>query len=70
VDQLERSKGLSAERIASVRKALDGAEKAKGAKRSAALKGLASQLEREAQGSSDSAKVQKLASSVKDLAAS
>jgi hypothetical protein len=70
VDQLERSKGLSAERIASVRKALEGAEKAKGAKRSAALKGLASQLEREAQGSSDSAKVQKLASSVKDLAAS
>ncbi len=70
VDQLERSKGLPAERIASVRKALDGAEKAKGAKRSAALKGLASQLEGEAQGSSDSAKVRKLASSVKDLAAS
>jgi hypothetical protein len=69
VDQLERSKGLSPERIASVRKALDGAEKAKGAKRSAALKGLASQLEGEAQGSSDSAKVQKLAASVKDLAA-
>ncbi|HET7551836.1 MAG TPA: hypothetical protein VFK04_11135 [Gemmatimonadaceae bacterium] len=70
VDQLERSKGLSAERIASVREALDGAEKAKGAKRSAALKGLASQLEREASGSSDSAKVQKLAGAVKDLAAS
>jgi hypothetical protein len=70
VDQLERSKGLSAERIASVRKALDGAEKAKGAKRGAALKGLASQLEGEAQGSSDSAKVEKLASAVKDLAAS
>jgi hypothetical protein len=70
VDQLERSKGLSAERIASVRKALDGAEKAKGARRGAALKGLASQLEGEAQGSSDSAKVEKLASAVKDLAAS
>jgi hypothetical protein len=70
VDQLERSKGLSAERIASVRKALDGAEKAKGARRGAALKGLASQLEGEAQGSSDSAKVEKLASAVKELAAS
>jgi hypothetical protein len=70
VDQLERSKGLSAERIASVRKTLDNAEKAQGAKRSAALKGLASQLEREASGSSDSAKVEKLAGAVKDLAAS
>ncbi|HEY9428365.1 MAG TPA: hypothetical protein VIR34_14500 [Gemmatimonadaceae bacterium] len=70
VDQLERSKGLSAERIASVRKALDGAEKAQGAKRSAALKGLASQLEGEAGGSSDSAKVSKLAGAVKDLATS
>ena len=70
VDQLERSKGLEAGRIAAVRKALDGAEKAKGAKRSAALKGLASQLDGEAQGSSDAAKVQKLAGAVKDLAAS
>jgi hypothetical protein len=70
VDQLERSKGLSTERIASVRKALDSAESAKGAKRSAALKGLASQLEREANGSSDSAKVEKLAGAVKDLVAS
>jgi len=70
VDQLERSKGLQPERIASVRKALDGAEKSKGAKRSAALKGLASQLEGEASGSGDSAKVQKLASAVKELASS
>jgi hypothetical protein len=70
VDQLERSKGLSTERIASVRKALATAEKANGAKRSAALKGLASQLEGEANGSSDSAKVQKLAGALKDLAAS
>ncbi len=70
VDQLERSKGLSAERIATVRKALDGAEKAKGAKRNAALKGLASQLQGEARGSSDSARVEKLAGAVKELAAS
>ena len=70
VDQLERSKGLDAGRIATVRKALDSAEKAKGAKRSAALKGLASQLEGEANRSSDAAKVQKLAGAVKDLAAS
>ncbi len=70
VDQLERSKGLSGDRIAAVRETLDNAEKASGAKRSAALKGLASLLEGEARGSSDSARVEKLAGAVKDLAAS
>lgn len=70
VDQLERSHGLSSERIDAVRKTLDGAEKASGAKRSAALKGLASLLDGEARNSSDAAKVGKLASAVKELAAS
>src|SRR5690606_13874516 len=56
--------------IASVRKALDDAEKAEGARRSAALNGLASQLDNEAEGSSDAAKVWMLADAVRDLASS
>jgi hypothetical protein len=67
-DQLERSNGLSANRIADVRKALDGAEHASGSARSSALTQLASQLDGEASRSSDAAKVQKLASAVRDLA--
>ncbi|HEX6965500.1 MAG TPA: hypothetical protein VF166_06850 [Gemmatimonadaceae bacterium] len=67
-DQLERSNGLSASRIAEVRKALDGAEHASGSARSSALTQLASQLDGEASGSSDAAKVQKLASAVRELA--
>lgn len=70
VDQLERSNGLAADRISAVRKTLASAEKAKGAKRSTALEGLASQLEGEANRSSDAAKVHTLAGAVKELAAS
>ena len=70
VDQLERSKGLAADRIAAVRETLATAEKATGSQRSEALQGLASQLEGEASGSSDAARVQLLAGAVKKLAAS
>ncbi len=68
VDQLERSKGLGAARIAAVRQALAGAEKASGAGRRAALTRLAGELEGEAAGSSDAAKVRTLAGAVSDLA--
>jgi LVIVD repeat len=68
VDQLERSKGLSAARIAAVRTALAGAERASGSARKTALTTLATELDREAAGSSDAAKVRMLASSVRDLA--
>jgi len=68
VDQLERSGGLSAARIAAVRQALSGAEGAQGAARGTALTSLASQLDGEAAGSSDGAKVQMLAGAVRDLA--
>ncbi len=68
VDQLERSKGLSTSRIAAVRQALDGAEKATGSSRSDALNALASSLQKDAGGSSDAAKVKKLSGAVKDLA--
>ncbi len=69
VDQLERSNGLSSDKIASTRKALDDAEKAKGEARKSALTKLAASLSGDAKGSSDATKVQKLASSVRDLAA-
>ncbi len=69
VDQLERSKGLSADRIASVRQSLAGAERASGAARRDALNRLASQLEAEAGSSSDAKKVRMLVDAVRDLAA-
>jgi len=68
VDQLERNKCLSAARIASVRQGLAGAEKASGSARSTALNQMTTQLEGDARGSCDGAKVQKLAAAVKDLA--
>jgi len=68
LDQLERSKGLGKGRITEVRKALDGAEKASGAERREALTQLATQLEGDAGGSPDAAKVHTLAGAVKGLA--
>ncbi|HEX6599778.1 MAG TPA: hypothetical protein VF034_10690 [Gemmatimonadaceae bacterium] len=68
VDQLERSHGLGAGRINSVREALSRAEAASGSARSSALNQLASSLDSDANGSSDAAKVRLLASSVRNLA--
>jgi hypothetical protein len=68
VDQLERSGGLPADRIASVRQALASAESASGAARQEALTGLAGQLDGEAGSSSDGDKVRMLADAVRDLA--
>ena len=65
VDQLERSNGLSADRVAATRQALDGAEKASGAARRSALSKLATQLDSDAKGSSDAAKVRTLATTVR-----
>jgi hypothetical protein len=70
VDQLERSNGLSGDRIASVRKALASAQKASGSSRQTALTALATQLDSDAQASSDGAKVHTLAAAVRDLATS
>ncbi|MEP7064813.1 MAG: hypothetical protein ABI889_02145 [Gemmatimonadota bacterium] len=69
VDQLERSHGLSADRITAVRAALKSAQQASGPARRDALAQLASQIDADASGSSDAAKVQKLSESVKALAA-
>jgi hypothetical protein len=68
VDQLERSNGIGASRIADVRKALASAEQASGAERQSALTQLASQLDGEASGARDAAKVTMLAGAVRELA--
>ena len=68
VDQLERSGGLSSSRISSIRSSLTAAERASGGARSAALNKLASEVDGDASGSRDAAKVRALAASVRDLA--
>jgi hypothetical protein len=68
VDQLERSRGLEAARLAAVRRALAQAERDKGAKRQDALAQLATQLDTDSQASSDAGKIRLLAGAVRDLA--
>jgi hypothetical protein len=68
VDQLERSKGLSASRITTVRDALATAEKASGAARRTALTTLSSSLNADLTGSSDQAKLKMLQGAINDLA--
>jgi len=68
VDQLERSNGLSGGRISAVRNALAQAERQSGQQRRDALTQLATQLDGEAQGSRDAARVRMLAGAVRDLA--
>jgi len=67
-DQLERSRGLTAARLSTVRQALTRAERASGAARRTALTTLAGQIGGYAAGSSDAAKVRMLAGAVRDLA--
>ncbi|MEP7087043.1 MAG: hypothetical protein ABI884_06890 [Gemmatimonadota bacterium] len=69
VDQLERSHGLAADKLAAVRTSLAGAEKAAGNERGTALNALATQIDGDAAASSDAPKVQKLSNAVKALAA-
>jgi hypothetical protein len=68
VDQLERSGGLSATRIAALRAEFERIEGLAPAGRVAPLGTLAQALNGEAQGSSDAAKVRLLAGAVRDLA--
>jgi hypothetical protein len=68
VDQLERSKGLSTDQISAVRTGLESAEHASGSERRDALSQLATQLDGDAAGSSDGAKVRLLAGTVRNLA--
>ena len=65
-DQLERSKGLSADRLSQVRQALADASSMQ---QRTALGALAAQLDADARTSGDAAKVQLLAKALRDLAA-
>jgi hypothetical protein len=67
VDQLERSNGLSAARIATIRAALVNAEKEAAPKRKVELNTLAKAIDGDAKGP-DAAKVKLLSKSVRDLA--
>jgi len=70
VDQLARSGGLPQSRIAAVREALSGAERASGQARSAALGALAGELQGEAGRSGDPSKVRMLVEALRELAES
>ena len=68
LDQLNRNKGISTSRSAQITRDLNRAEKLKGASQKTALNRLASSLDSDAKTSSDPAKVQALASELRDLA--
>ena len=68
VDQLARSDGLPAARLATVRTALDAAEKNSGTARSQALSRLSAALRTEADAASDAPKARMLAAAVGELA--
>jgi hypothetical protein len=68
LDQLERSRGLAADRIAAARSDLAKAEKASGQARKDALNALATRLHTEANSATDQAKAHKFATSVGELA--
>ena len=69
IDQLERNQGLNKDRLSQVKKELKNAEKKKGTEQADALRKLAGELDQDAQGAADSARVRLLAASVNDLAA-
>jgi hypothetical protein len=68
LDQLERSKGLAAGKIAAARADLAAADKLSGEARHTAMMALATKLHGDAPGAADAAKVHKLASTVGDIA--
>jgi hypothetical protein len=67
-DQLERWKGLSADKVSAVRTGLSAAEAANGAARRDALTALATQVRGYMNGSTDPQRVQWLSTSISDLA--
>jgi hypothetical protein len=68
LDQLARSNGLAADRIAATRSALAAAERLSSERRGAALVELATRLEADASGAGDQAKARALVAAVRDLA--
>ena len=68
LDQLVRNNGLAAARTTAIATALNNAERARGATRRQQLNALATQLDRDAAGASDAARVRAMAAAVRDLA--
>ena len=68
LDQLARSNGLAPEKLSAARSALARAEQLSGQPRRDAITQLATQLQGDAQGAADPAKVRTLAGAVTDLA--
>ena len=68
LDQLERNHGLAKDRLSQVKKELKKAEKQKGPKQVEALTALATELDHDAQGAGDPARVRLLQGSVTSLA--
>ena len=66
-DQLERTNGLPASRIAAVRQNLDAAEKLSGQPKQQALRKLATQLTADAKSATDQPKARRLADAVREL---
>ena len=66
-DQLERTNGLPASRIAAVRQNLDAAEKLSGQPKQQALRKLAAQLTADAKSATDQPKARRLADAVREL---
>src|SRR5258705_5475281 len=65
LDQLVRGNGIASDRAASIARDLSSAEALSGTQRSAALAKIATQLEGEASGAADAAKVRMLAAAVR-----
>ena len=68
VDQLVRRQGLASARTTAIARELDRVEKLAGTARRTALNRLAAQIDRDARGAADAAKVRALAASVRELA--
>ena len=68
LDQLTRNQGLPAARLSAIATALNNAERASGSARRDQLNRLAAELDRDASGASDAARVRAMAAAVRDLA--
>ena len=68
VDQLQRKSSLAAARITAINAALDASEKQTGAARKAALSKLATEVDKDVAGSSDSPRVKTLSAEIRRLA--
>jgi hypothetical protein len=69
LDQLVRNDGLSSDKTSAIAKSLDAAEKQSGAARAASLTKLAGEVDADAKGAKDSARVKTMESEIRRLAA-